>query len=258
MSCPAQAVERVIHFVSKDAFDIEGLGEKIVEDFYKEGILKTPDDIFTLEERNDDGDLFSHQSGSALHLESREGWGKKSLERLFTAINRKRTISLDRFIYALGIRQVGTATSRLIAQNYSSFEAFMLDMRAKETAKLISIDGIGGAMAKDIVEFFQEEHNLRIINKLLSHIKVEEYIDTARQDSPISGKTIVFTGTVEKMTRSEAKAKALSLGAKVSGSVSAHTDYVVMGADAGSKATKAQDLGVTILSETEFLSLIQK
>jgi len=258
LSCPAQAVERIKHFVSKDAFDIEGLGEKIIEDFYNENILHTPDEIFTLEERNDDGDLFSHQSGSALHLESREGWGKKSVEKLFAAINRKKTISLDRFIYALGIRQIGTATSRLIAQNYGSFSAFMNDMINKETFKLISIDGIGGAMAKDVVEFFQEEHNLIIIKKLLSFIKVEDFIDNTRNDSPLSGKTVVFTGTLEKMTRSEAKAKAQSLGAKVAGSVSSHTDYVIIGADAGSKANKAKELGVTILSESEFLELIQK
>lgn len=258
LSCPAQAVERIKHFVSKDAFDIEGLGEKIIEDFYNENILHTPDEIFTLEERNDDGDLFSHQSGSALHLESREGWGKKSVEKLFAAINRKKTISLDRFIYALGIRQIGTATSRLIAQNYGSFSAFMNDMINKETFKLISIDGIGGAMAKDVVEFFQEEHNLIIIKKLLSFIKVEDFIDNTRNDSPLSGKTVVFTGTLEKMTRSEAKAKAQNLGAKVAGSVSSHTDYVIIGADAGSKANKAKELGITILNESEFLELIQK
>lgn len=257
LSCPAQAVERLIHFVSKDAFDIEGLGEKIVEDFYNEQIIRTPDDIFTLQERDrGDEDLFS--AGQGLHLERREGWGKKSVENLFAAINRKRTISLDRFIYALGIRQVGTATSRLLAQNYGNFTTFMNDMRAKETAKLVSIDGIGGAMAKDIVEFFQEEHNLQIINKLLSFIKVEEFIDTAKHDSPISGKTVVFTGTLEQMTRSEAKAKALEMGAKVAGSVSSHTDYVIIGADAGSKAKKAQELGIAVLNEAEFLELIQK
>jgi len=258
LSCPAQAVERIKHFVSKDAFDIEGLGEKIIEDFYNEKILCTPDEIFTLEERNDEGDLFSHQSASALHLESREGWGKKSVEKLFSAINRKKIISLERFIYALGIRQVGTATSRLIAQNYGSFSSFMNDMINKETFKLISIDGIGGAMAKDIVEFFQEEHNLTIIQKLLSFIKIDDFIDNSRKDSPLSNKTVVFTGTLEKMTRSEAKAKAQSFGAKVAGSVSSHTDYVIIGTDVGSKASKAKELGITILSETEFLELIQK
>lgn len=258
LSCPAQAVERIRHFVSKDAFDIEGLGEKIVEDFYNEQILKTPDDIFTLQTRNDDGDLFSHLPNSALHLESREGWGKKSVEKLFAAINRKRRISLDRFIYALGIRQVGTATSRLLAQNYGSFARFMNDMINRETGKLVSIDGIGGAMAKDIVEFFQEEHNRQIINKLLNAVTVEDFIEQISADSPLAGKTVVFTGTLEKMTRSEAKAKAQSCGAKVAGSVSSHTDYVIMGAAAGSKAAKAKELGIAILTEDEFLSLTQK
>ncbi len=258
LSCPAQAMERLKHFVSKDAFDIEGLGDKIIEDFYQEQILRTPDEIFTLQERNDDGDLFSHQQNSALHLESREGWGKKSVEKLFTAINNKRRISLNRFIYALGIRQVGAATSRILAQNYGSFQTFMTDMQNKETAKLVAIDGIGGAMAKDIVEFFQEEHNLTIVQKLLQAVEVEDFNDIIRQDSEFSGKTVVFTGTLTQMTRSEAKAKAQSLGAKVAGSVSSHTDYVVIGADAGSKATKARELGIKILSEDEFLQLIQK
>ena len=131
-------------------------------------------------------------------------------------------------------------------------------MQNKETAKLVAIDGIGGAMAKDIVEFFQEEHNLTIIQKLLQAVVVEDFNDIIRQDSEFSGKTVVFTGTLTQMTRSEAKAKAQSLGAKVAGSVSSHTDYVVIGADAGSKATKARELGIKILSEDEFLQLIQK
>lgn len=256
LTCPAQAIERIKHFVSREAFDIEGLGSKIVEEFYQEGILQSPPDIFSLERRNADGDLFSHQSCSGLHLESRDGWGKKSVEKLFNAINNKRTIDLPRFIYALGIRQVGTATARLIAKNYVSFQAFMQDMINKETLKLVEIDGIGANMATDIVEFFQEEHNITTINRLLKEIVVEDFVDTTNYDSPVAGKTIVFTGTLEKMTRSEAKAKALSLGAKVSGSVSKNTDYVVQGADAGSKAAKAAELGIKILTEEEFLSLI--
>ena len=256
LTCPAQAIERIKHFVSREAFDIEGLGSKIVEEFYQEGILQSPPDIFSLEKRNVDGDLFSHQSCAGLHLESRDGWGKKSVEKLFNAINNKRTIDLPRFIYALGIRQVGTATARLIAKNYISFQAFMQDMVNKETLKLVEIDGIGANMATDIVEFFQEEHNIITINRLLKEIAVEDFVDTTNYDSPIAGKTIVFTGTLEKMTRSEAKAKALSLGAKVSGSVSKNTDYVVQGADAGSKAAKAAELGVKILTEEDFLSLI--
>lgn len=257
LTCPAQAIERIIHFVSREAFDIEGLGRKIIEEFYHEGIVTSPVDIFSLEQRNGDGDLFAHQSSAPLHLEMRDGWGKKSVENLFKAINAKRRISLPRFIYALGIRQVGAATALLIAKNYGSFKHFMEDMVAKETLKLVEIDGIGGAMAKDIVEFFAEEHNLKTIHKLLAEITVEDFIDDTDYSSPIAGKTVVFTGTLEKMTRSEAKAKALSLGAKVSGSVSKNTDYVIMGADAGSKATKAKELDIKILTEDEFLELIK-
>ena len=254
LSCPAQAIERIIHFVSRDAFDITGLGNKIVEEFYNEGILKNPADIFTLEERNGGDDLFSMAQG--IHLERKEGWGKKSVDNLFVAINEKRKISLPRFIYALGIRQVGTATALLIAKNYKNFDNFMSDMKAKETAHIVSIDGIGASMATDMVEFFQEPHNIEIIEKLLQQISVEEFVDDSRNDSPISGKTVVFTGTLQKMTRSEAKAKALGLGAKVAGSVSKNTDYVIVGADAGSKAKVAQDLGIKILSEEDFLSII--
>lgn len=257
LTCPAQAKERLIHFVSREAFDIAGLGSTIIDDFYNEGILHNPADIFTLEARNSGGDLFSHQKSTVLHLEQREGWGKKSVEKLFHAIAIKRRISLPRFIYALGIRQVGTATALLLARHYGNFAKFMNEMINKETGPLVTIDGIGPSMATDIVEFFQEEHNRTIINKLLNEITVEDFIDDTDYNSPIAGKTVVFTGTLNRMTRSEAKAKAQSLGAKVAGSVSAKTDYVVMGADAGSKATKAKDLGVAILSEDEFLDLIK-
>ena len=255
LSCPAQAIERLIHFVSRDAFDISGLGEKIIEDFYKEGIIKNPTDIFTLEKRNSGDDLFSQISG--LHLERREGWGKKSVDNLFNAIRNKRTISLPRFIYALGIRQVGTATARILAKNYGTFTNFATDMQNKETAKLVSIDGIGASMATDIVEFFAELHNTEIISSLLKEISIEEFIDSSRTDSAFSGLTIVFTGTLEKMTRSEAKAKALSAGAKVAGSVSKNTDYVVEGSNAGSKAKTARELGIKILTEDEFLSMLK-
>ena len=260
LTCPAQAIERIIHFVSKEAFDIAGLGDKIIEDFYHDGIIKNPADIFTLEERNVNlrDDLFARLDDGALHLENREGWGKKSVEKLFKSINEKRSISLPRFIYALGIRQVGAATALLLAKNYGTFRHFMHDMQEKETAKLVAIDGIGPSMATDIVEFFQEQHNIDIIEKLLSRITVEEYIDETDYNSPLAGKTIVFTGTLEQMTRSEAKAKAQSLGAKVAGSVSKNTDFVVIGADAGSKATKAKELNITVLGEAEFLALTQQ
>lgn len=259
LTCPAQAIERLKHFVSREAFDIEGLGSKIMEEFYNEGIIRNPVDIFTLEKRNKKlrDDLFASLDDGSIYLENREGWGKKSVEKLFNAINERRHISLPRFIYALGIRQVGTATSRLIAKNYGSFKHFRDDMVNGETEKLLAIDGIGEAMVKDIVEFFAEEHNIKTINELLQQVEVEDFIDDTNYDSPIANKTIVFTGTLEKMTRAEAKAKALSLGAKVAGSVSKNTDYVVMGADAGSKAVKAKELGVTILSEDEYAELIK-
>lgn len=276
LSCPAQAVESIIHFVSREGFDIEGLGSKIIEDFYFEGIIKTPADIFTLEQRNTpsltsplmgEEDLFSglplSKSGGGempeqgLNLEKREGWGKKSVENLFKAINDRRKVDLPRFIYSLGIRQVGTATSRLIAKNYISFEHFMNEMMERKTSMLLEIDGIGPVMAKDIVEFFNESHNIEVIKKLLNEVKVEDFIDTTDYNSKIAGKTVVFTGTLEKMTRAEAKAKALNLGAKVAGSVSNNTDYVIQGNDAGNKAKKAAELGITILSEDEFMELIK-
>lgn len=250
LSCPAQAVERLKHFVSREAFNIEGLGDKVIDEFYKEGIIKTPYDIFTLEERNKPADLFS--ASQSLNLENREGWGKKSVSKLFDAINKSKSISLQKFIYALGIRQVGTATAYLIAKHYHTFTAFMSAMVQQDLQLLVSIDGIGPAMAKDIVEFFKEEHNLAVINDLLSVISIEEFEGIANTTSEIFGKTIVFTGTLTTLTRSEAKSKALVFGAKVAGSVSTNTDYVIAGENAGSKLKKAQELGVKVITEEEF------
>ena len=250
LSCPAQAVERLRHFVSREAFNIEGLGDKVIDEFYKEGIIKTPYNIFTLEERNKPADLFS--ASQSLNLENREGWGKKSVSKLFDAINKSKSISLQKFIYALGIRQVGTATAYLIAKHYHTFTAFMSAMVQQDLQLLVSIDGIGPAMAKDIVEFFKEEHNLAVINDLLSVISIEEFEGITNTTSEIFGKTIVFTGTLTTLTRSEAKSKALAFGAKVAGSVSTNTDYVVAGENAGSKLKKAQELGVKVITEEEF------
>ena len=256
LTCPAQAIERLKHFVSRDAFDIEGLGGKIIETFYKEKIITGPVDIFTLEKRNNGSrdDLFATDNG--LHLEAREGWGKKSAANLFKAINERRRISLARFIYALGIRQVGAATSRLIAQNFESFDNFAAETEAGRTEKLLAIDGIGESMAHDIVEFFKEEHNLATIRRLRQEVTVEDFAEQVNNDSPLAGKTLVFTGTLARLTRSEAKAKALAAGAKVAGSVSKNTDYVVLGEAAGSKAKKAAELGIVTLSEEEFLNLL--
>ncbi len=255
LTCPAQAKERLKHFVSKDAFDIIGLGDKVIEAFYDDGIIRHPADIFTIEERNGrtENDLFTF-GDEGLHLEHRNGWGKLSVDNLFKAIRARHIISLPRFVYALGIPQVGSATALLLAQNYGSFDALQADMMARETAKLVAIDGIGGEMGKDIVEFFNEQHNIDEIAALRKFVNIENYIDDRRKDSILSGKTVVFTGTLEKLTRAEAKALAQKFGAKVAGSVSSHTDYVVVGADAGSKAKKAAELGVKTLSEDEFIN----
>lgn len=254
LSCPAQAVECLKHFVSRDAFNIEGLGDKVIEDFYKDNIIKTPYDIFTLEERNKPSDLFSyHQS---INLENRDGWGKKSVTNLFDAINKSKKISLQKFIYALGIRQVGTATAYLIAKHYHNFDNFMNHLINHDIELLVSIDGIGPQVAKDIVEFFKEGHNIDVLKSLLSVVNVEDFEDNNNSNSELFGKTIVFTGTLVSLTRTEAKTKALSIGAKVSGSVSKQTDFVVAGENAGSKLKKAQELGVTIISEDDFMAML--
>ncbi|MGB1548322.1 MAG: NAD-dependent DNA ligase LigA, partial [Alphaproteobacteria bacterium] len=238
--CPAQAVERLRHFVSRDAFDIEGLGKKQVEAFWNEGRLQEPADIFRLAERD---------GKAQAPLAKQEGWGQRSAENLFRAIEARREISLERFIYALGIRQVGQATARLIAQNYGSLEIWreaMAEAENRESAAyrdLLNIDGIGPSVADDILGFFAEPKNRKVLDELIKEVRVKAFQAPAKS-SAISGKTIVFTGELESMTRAEAKARAEALGAKVAGSVSAKTDFVVAGAQAGSKLKKAKDLGV--------------
>ena len=254
LSCPAQAVEHLKHFVSREAFNIEGLGDKVIEDFYKKGFIKTPYDIFTLEDRNRPQDLFS--TTVSLNLENQEGWGKKSVQKLFDAINTSKDISLQKFIYALGIRQVGEATAFLIAKHYHHFQNFMQAMIDQDIQLLISIDGIGPAMAVDIVEFFKEKHNIDVILKLLSVVHIQNFTDVIPSNSKLYGKTVVFTGTLESLTRNEAKSKALSLGAKVAGSVSQNTDFVIAGENAGSKLSKARELGINIISEGDFIKLM--
>ena len=246
--CPAQATERLKHFVSRDAFDLEGLGGKHIEAFLKDGLVATPADIFRLEE-----------NGGA--IAGREGWGEKSAANLFAAIAAKRTIALERFIYALGIRQVGRATARLLAKQYGSLMAWRAAMDAARDedseayGDLVNIDGIGPSVAGEIVAFFSEPHNREVLDDLAGQLTVQDFAAPAAA-SPIAGKTVVLTGTLDSMTRGEAKARAEALGAKVAGSVSKKTDYVVVGADAGSKAKKAAELGVTMLSEAEWLELI--
>ena len=251
--CEAQAVERLKHFVSRLAFDIEGLGAKIIEQFWQEELIRSPVDIFTLEERN---------QNSLTPIRAKEGWGETSERNLFVSINERRNIVFNRFIYALGIRQVGEATAKRLAGVYGDLETLRNAMIAAQDHEseaygdLIAIEDIGPVMADDIIGFFAEEHNRDLLEKLESHLTIEPYERPQSSDSPVSGKTVVFTGTLEKMTRAEAKAGAERLGAKVSGSVSKKTDYVIAGADAGSKLKKATELGVTVLSEDEYLDLI--
>jgi DNA ligase (NAD+) len=250
--CPAQAVERLKHFVSRNAYDIEGLGAKQVEAFYLEGRVMKPADIFTLEARNARTDK---------PLEEKEGWGEQSVTNLFTAINARRSISLDRFIYALGIRHVGETTARLLAKNYGTIDALRAamvaarDHEASEYGELNNIDGIGQVVAASIVEFFAEAHNSQVLDALLEEVTPEAFV-VEESDSPVTGKTVVFTGTLEKLSRTEAKVMAERFGAKVAGSVSAKTDYVVAGEAAGSKLKKAKELGVSVLTEDEWLELI--
>jgi DNA ligase (NAD+) len=247
LSCPAQAVERLYHFASRYAFDIEGLGGKTVQEFFQDGLLKEPADIFLLEKR--------YASGPKA-IAAREGWGETSATKLFNAINARRTIPLDRFILALSIPHVGESTAKLLARNFHSLDAFLKAMRDKEAAEeLDSIEGIGDVMAKAITDFFAEEHTTKALDRLLDHINVTD-VAAHSSRSPVAGKTIVFTGSLEKMTRSEAKARAESLGAKVAGSVSKKTDLVIAGPGAGSKLSEAAKLNIKVISETEWLELI--
>jgi len=246
--CPAQAVQRLKHFVSRNAFDIDGLGGKHIEAFWRDELIASPADIFCLHERK--GEILE-----------RGGWGDKSVENLIAAIEARRSIPLDRFIYALGIHQVGEATAKLLARIYHTLDHWRnsMDMaRDRESeayAELTAIDGIGPSMADDILGFFAEPHNREILDRLSQALTIEEASTPASLQTPLSGKTVVFTGTLISMGRMEAKARAEALGAKVASSVSARTDFLVAGEKAGSKAKKAAELGVTVLSEDEWREL---
>jgi DNA ligase (NAD+) len=247
--CPAQATARPKHFVSRDAFDIDGLGGKHIGAFWKDGSIETPADIFRLRDK-------------AEAIENRQGWGEKSVENLIAAIDNKRRPPLDRFIYALGIRQVGQATARLLARQYGSLagwrEAMMaaLDRDSDPHRELVDIDGIGPVVAAAILVFFAEQHNRDVLDDLEEMLAVEDFATPEAAASPLAGKTVVFTGRLETMSRGEAKAKAEGLGAKVAGAVSNKTDYLIVGSDAGAKAKKAGDLGIATLSEREWFELI--
>lgn len=252
LACPFQQLQQLKHFVSRNAFDIEGFGGKHIEAFREDGLITTPADIFRLHERRAD-------------IEGREGWGEQSAANLLDAIEARRTIPLDRLIYAMGIRQTGEATAKLLARHYGSLGALREAMTAaaghtddapnEAWTDLTDIDGVGESMAEDLVAFFAEPHNQAVLDDLAGELTVEDVAAPDAGDSPVAGKTVVFTGTLETLSRSEAKATAEARGAKVTGSVSRKTDYVVVGADAGSKAKKAAELGIRTLSEQEWRDL---
>ena len=250
-ACPYQAVEHLKHFVSRRAFDIDGLGEKQIELFYEQGWIKEPADIFTLEARN-----------NKIRLREVVGFGEISVRNLFAAIAARREISLERFIYALGIRHVGETTAVVLARAYGGWEAFHSSClklaKGDEDAQLEmdALDQIGDTVIDSLRDYFGEAHNRRRIERLAEQVKIRG-AEKPRSDSVIAGKTVVFTGTLEKMTRDEAKASAERLGAKVSGAVSKKTDYVVAGPGAGSKLADAKKLGVTVLTEDEWANLIR-
>ena len=250
-ACPYQAVEHLKHFVSRRAFDIDGLGDKQIELFYERGWVKEPADIFTLEQRN-----------GKIHLQEVEGFGETSVRNLFAAIAARREIALERFIYALGIRHVGETTAVALARGYGTWQAFYdasLKLATDDhdvRAEMDALDQIGDTVIDSLRDYFVEAHNRRRVERLAAEVKIRE-AEKPRSDSAVAGKTVVFTGTLEKMTRDEAKASAERLGAKVSGSVSKKTDYVVAGPGAGSKLADAKKHGVAVLTEDEWMKLIR-
>ena len=253
--CPAQAKERLKHFVSRNAVDIDGLGAEKIEFFFDTNRIKTPADIYTLADRD---------ARSTEPLSDLKGFGQKSVEKLFAAIDARRKIPLERFLFGLGIRHIGETTAKDLAKAYGSLAA----LRAAASAAVAggrdsdayrdidNIEGIGETVVDALIDFFGEPHNVEILDALLKEVEVTPFVRADAVESPVTGKTVVFTGTLMRVTRNEAKAQAERLGAKVAGSVSAKTDYVIAGSDAGSKLNKAQALGVTVLTEDEWLAMI--
>ena len=253
--CPAQAIENLKHFVSRGAFDIDGLGAKQVEQFHGDGWVAEPADIFTLRDRFGQG---------LQQLKNRDGWGDKSANKLFDAIDDKRKVGFGRVLFALGVRHIGEAASNLIAAHYGTWQALETAMdqaallEGEAWDELIGIDGVGSVMASSLVHAFCQNSERAAIDRLVAHLDISEVIPFDTSDSPVAGKTVVFTGTLELMSRAEAKAKAESLGVKVSGSVSVKTDILVAGHGAGSKAKKAADLGIKTMDEAGWLDLIKE
>ncbi|HVJ78709.1 MAG TPA: NAD-dependent DNA ligase LigA, partial [Hyphomicrobium sp.] len=253
--CPAQVKERLKHFVSRNAFDIEGLGAEKIQFFFETGRIKSAADIFTLERRDRESDE---------PLTKVRGFKETSVRKLFAAIDARRSVPLDRFMFALGIRHIGETTAKDLAKAYgtldalrSAVDAAIADGKGSEAYQDIdNIEGIGETVVDALVDFFGEQHNREQLAALLNEVTVTPFIRAQEKDTPVTGKTVVFTGTLTKLTRNEAKAQAERLGAKVSGSVSKKTDYVVAGAEAGSKLENARALGVAVLTEDEWLDLI--
>jgi DNA ligase (NAD+) len=252
LACPFQRIEHLKHFVSRKAFDIEGLGEKQLMAFYDDGLIKEPADIFTLEARD---------KASLTKLKDRERAGDVSTKNLFAAIEARRTIALERFILSLGIRHVGETTALTIARGYGSADAFLKAMDAVSAddedakAELDAMDQVGAAVIEAAAAYFGEDHNRRMVQNLIEQLDIQD-AERPKTDTPVAGKTVVFTGALEKMTRDEAKAQAERLGAKVASSVSKKTDIVVAGPGAGSKLKLAAELGLQVMNEDEWLAFI--
>jgi DNA ligase (NAD+) len=250
LTCPAQAVERLKHFASRNAFDIEGLGDKQIEFFYEKGLIRSPADIFTLEARDSD-------PGNLVKIRNFEGFGETSVRNLFAAIAARRSVALNRLIFALGIRHVGETNARRLARHFETFDALRATARAARDktsdarAEIRNIEGVGDVVAEAVADFFVEPHNESALDALLAHVTPVP-MERVESASPVAGKTVVFTGALERMTREEAKAMAERLGAKVAGSVSKKTDLVVAGPGAGSKLAKAEGFGVEVISEDEW------
>lgn len=258
LTCPAQAVEGLKHFVSRSALDIDGLGAKQIEAFFADGLINEPADIFTLEGRQqaDEIDLFRRDAKG-------RPTNQKSIDNLFAAIRDRKTPDLARFIFALGIRHVGETTAGFFARHFGSWSAFADGMTGAGTnpalrEEIINVDGVGEIMANAVIEFFTRERNQAALARLLEHVDPVDAAAVKTEGSPVGGKTVVFTGTLEKMSRAEAKARAEALGAKVSGSVSSKTDLVVAGPGAGSKLKKAEELGIETMDEDGWLALIDQ
>lgn len=258
LTCAAQAVERLRHFVSRNAFDIEGLGEKQIQAFWQWNLIREPADLFRLERR----DGRDRDDNAVPRLAERDGWGDQSARKLFAAIAARRKIGLDRFLFALGVRHVGEATARLLARTYGSVEALLAAMAASREPEsearheLLSVEGVGETLAEELISYFNDRQHRSMVDHLVKALDTIEPLAAPKGDSVVAGKTVVFTGTLVTMSRNEAKSQAEALGAKVAGSVSKKTDYLVAGPGAGSKLKNAEALGIKVLSEDEWRALV--